>query len=286
MRRTAARLQLPLLAEGKKIVEDLVRAAEELQSKGLPLPDDYNTTQRLRSEVTSELIKVEVLRDQVTGQLRHLAGCAVPPGSEIQTIETFHVVEEPLDEDEAVAVGMKYRPDLNLLRAALAGLDAGTLPVIRQVTAGTSSLLSGPIRRCVPMVECVPRYLPHVAAEQVEKMRKQLQALCAERLRQADHEIRTAVRKIRAQLELIRLAQEREALAQKRVTELEEKKRVGLKVDVDLPAARRVYLRTRSDALHEIIEWELARVNLRKEQGLLVREVLGEQQGKCETGCR
>jgi hypothetical protein len=52
-----------------------------------------------------------------------------------------------------------------------------------------------------------------------------------------------------------------------------------------LPAARRVHLKTRSDVVHEIIEWEIARVKLRQEQGLLVREVLGEKaMGK--AGCR
>src|SRR5581483_4552281 len=121
-----------------------------------------------------------------------------------------------------------------------------------------------------------PRVLPLLARGEMEKVRNELKTMICERERQAASEVRQAIRKIRTEVRLTAGAREREALAARRVAELEELAAKGLATDGDLPRARRDLVKTRGDVLHEAIEWEIARVELRQAKGLLVREVLGD----------
>ena len=157
----------------------------------------------------------------------------------------------------------------------------GTLPVIRQVMLGLSSLLSGPARRCIPILECAPLLLPGLSAKEVEKLKKQLQTLLDERKRQAISDVRQAVRAIHAQQDLIRLARDREAMARRKLEEAEENARQKRGKLAAKPLARQALLKARGDVVHEVIEWEIARVNLRKAQGLLVRDGVGQAKEAC-----
>jgi hypothetical protein len=269
-----ARLQIRLVREGIEIAQGVVARAEEMKKRGIPLPEDLTQLRRQHSDVAAEAVKLELLRDRLTEQLRQLADGTLCT-EHIGTIEVFHVVDEPIDEAEAITTAFKYRPDLNLLRAALANLDAKTLPLIHQLMGGFHPLLGDKVRRCVPLVECLPRALPLLAKGELERVRGQLEAMLSERERQAASEVRQAVRKIRAGVRLAEGARDRDALAGRRLAELEEMAARGLATDGDLPRARRDRVKTRGDVLHEAIEWEVARVELRQAQGLLVRDVLG-----------
>jgi hypothetical protein len=270
-----ARLQIRLVREGLDIAEGVVARAEEMKRRGIALPEDLTKLQRQRIEAADDGLKLELLRDRLTEQIRRLADgklCA----ERIGTIEVFHVVDEPLDEGQEIALALKYRPDINGLRAALANLDASTLPLIRQLLGGFHPLLGEKIRRCVPLMECLPRVLPLLVRGEMEKVRNELKTMICERERQAASEVRQAIRKIQTEVQLAGSAREREALAAKRVAELEEMAGKGLATDGDLPRARRDLVKARGEVLHEAIEWEIARVELRQAKGLLVREVLGD----------
>jgi len=274
-RLSEARLQIRLVREGIGVTQGIVAKAEELKKRGISLPEDLTKLQRQHSELADEGLKLELLRDRLTEQIRQLADSKLR-ARHVGTIEVFEVVEEPIDEPAAVAVALKYRADLNLLRAALANLDASTLPLIRQLMGGFHPLLGDKIRRCVPMFECLPRAIPMLARGEMEKVRNELKTMICERERQAVSEVRQALRKIETGVRLTHGARDRERLAAKRLAELEEMAVKGLATDGDLPRARRDLLKTRGDVLHEAIEWEVARVELRQAQGLLVREVLGD----------
>lgn len=267
------RLQIRLVQQSLNLADRLVARAGELLKQGLTPPEHITKLQRQRSEVLAELLRLELLRDRLTEQLRHLADGKIRV-CRIATIEVFKVVDEPIDECQAIAIALKYRPDLNLLRATLTHLDGATLPLIRQVLAGLNPLLGGKSGCCVPLVECLVRLVPVLTRGEVEKVRQELTAILCERERQAVSEVRQALRKIRTSVQLAKEAQECERLAGQRLAELEEKSSKGLATDGDLPLARREQVKTRSDVLHEVIEWEIARMELRQAQGLLVREVL------------
>jgi hypothetical protein len=285
-----ARVQMSLLLQGVEPIEALVAQVEELRRQGLPVPDDSSKLPQERSKLEADRVRLDLLESRLGEQLHQVVGKAagLPPCScsTITTIEVFHVDELAIDEAAAIAVGLKYRPDLNLIRSALCNLDVGTLPVIRHVMLGLSSLLSGPARRCIPIVECVPLLLPGLSAKEVEKVSKQLQALLDERKRQAISDIRQAVRAIHAQQNLIRLARDREAMAQRKLDESEENFRQKRGKTTAVPLARQDLLRARGDVVHEVIEWEIARVNLRKAQGLLVRDGVEKAREVCAAGER
>jgi hypothetical protein len=119
-------------------------------------------------------------------------------------------------------------------------------------------------------------------------VRKELKALLCERERAAIAEIRQAIHQIQGQARLAQLAQESDVQASKRVGELVEKESQGLPTEAEMNLARRDHIKTRTDVLHEAILWELARVDLRRAQGLLVREVLDHKDGEVKPGgcCR
>ena len=271
-----ARVQMGLLGQGVEPLEALLAQVEELRRQGLPIPDEGDKLPQQRSNLEADRIKIELLNERLGEQLHQIVGKAagLPPDScsTITTIEVFHVEERTIDEAEAIAIGMKYRPELNFLRTALCNLDVGSLPVVRHVMLGLSSLLAGPARRCVPILECVPLLMPGLSRKEVERVGKQLRAVLDERKRQAISDIRQAVRAIHARQRLIRLARDREAMAQRKLDEAEENARQKLGKAIDMPVARQGVLKARSDVVHEVIEWEIACVNLRKAQGLLVRE--------------
>lgn len=269
------RLQIRLAKQGKGLAESLVVRGEEMKSKGLTLPQDVPTLQRQANESTVDLVKLELTRDRLTEQVRQL-GADDLKSCDLGTIEVFHVVDEAIDDCEAVAIGLKYRPDLNLLRAALENLDASTLPLIRKLLGDSNPLLGDKVRRCVPLAECLPRVLPLLAQGELEKVRKELKSLLSERERQAVAEIRHALAKVRATVQLAELAREREAIATRRLAELDDRAKGGLSIEAERPLAQRDHLKARSEMLHAVIDWETARVDLRRAQGLLVREVLGE----------
>jgi hypothetical protein len=270
-----SRLQIRNVARGREVAEGVVAKAEEFLAKGLSAPEEITKLKRQASEGATDQTKLELMRDRLTEQVRQFVGSDLK-ACRVATIEVFQVLDVHIDEDEAVALGLKYRPDLNLLRAMLDNLDASTLPLVRKLMGATNPLLGDKVRRCVPLMDCLPRAIPCLAQGELEKVRKELISLIAERERQVVSEVRMALRKVEAAVRLAELAQARETLAAKRLTEVEERVSRGLATDGELPLARRDALKTRGDVLREVIEWELARVELRRAQGLLVREVLGE----------
>ena len=283
-----ARVQMSLLRQGVEPLETLVGQVEELRRQGLPIPEEGGKLDQQRSKFESDRLEIELLNERLGEQLHQLVGKAagLPPDScsTITTIEVFHVEDRAIDEAEAIAVGLKYRPELNFLRTAQCNLDVGTLPVIRHVMLGLSSLLAGPARRCVPILECVPLLMPGLSRKEVEKVSKQLLAVLDERKRQTISDIRQAVRAIHTRQRLIHLARDREAMAQRKLDEAEENARQKLGKAVDRPRARQGLLKARSDVVHEVIEWEIACVNLRKAQGLLVREGTEKAKEACAEG--
>lgn len=269
--------QANLANEALQVADNLVAQARELQSKGLPVPTDLDRLFQQRSEVVTDALKVELVRSRLTEQIRQLMKDEVT-ACRIGTVEVFHVLDEPIDEKEAILIGLKYRPDLNLLRTALCRLDASSLPLVHQLLGGLNSLLSGPAGRCLPMLDCLQRLIPCLAEREIEKVRKQIEALLCERERQAVSEIRQALGQIRLRGKLAGEARLREQLGLKRIAAVEEKMRRGLPADGEMPVARKDLIKVRVEMLHEVIEWELARVGLRKAQGLLVRE----REPRCE----
>jgi hypothetical protein len=274
-----SRLQLRLLAQARDVAEGVVAKAEEFRAKGLAVPEEITRLQRQASETAADQHKVELARARFTEQVRQFAGRELK-ACRLATVEVFHVVDKPIDEGEAVGLALKLRPELNLLRAALDNLDASTLPLIRKLLGTTNPLLGDRVRRCVPFLDCLPRAIPCLAQGQIEKAREELTALLSERERQVVSEVRVALRKVEATAKLAKLAQDRETLTARRLAEVEERAGRGLATDGELPLARRDGIKGRGDVLREVIEWEVACVELRRAQGLLVREVRGE----CDCG--
>lgn len=275
-----SRGQMVYLLEGRKVVEEVIRQGDELDKKGLETPAEMPAMRHQRSKLTADSLELALTGDQLQEQLRQVIDCC---DCRITTQDTFQVDPTCVDEESAVAVGLANRPDLALLRTAYEKASPRTLPALQTMLSATNGLLQSSAHVCLPVLNCLCLLCPKVADAKVDDTKQQIQALLADRERKAVAEIRSAVKEVNARVKIAALAREREDMARKVVEEWEEKERKGLKVREELPRARRDLAKARSDTLHEVIAWEIARVKLRQSQGLLVREVQPGQNG--QGGC-
>jgi hypothetical protein len=264
-----------LLRASLKELDGLVGQVEDLVAKGLWPANDKETPPRLRSESRADQVKLRLQIAQLNEALAFLIG--LKSGGDhchIWPTERLCVRPAKVDEEACVATALTYRADLNLLRALLAGLNARTLPVARQVLGGVSPLLSGAATPRGPGAALLLAVLACLAGDEVDAVRRQVEDLLAERERQVVREVRDAVRQVNAQAELIGFALERDGLARGKARATQERERKGLPVGADLPKARLDANKAAGDLLHEVVDYNLALARLRQTEGLLWLECL------------
>jgi hypothetical protein len=177
------------------------------------------------------------------------------------------VVPEELDIDEAVAYGLHHRPDLALLEVLADGLDGHSLALAGQVLGGVNPLLGEP-----PSSPFFASLLACLDGSKTESAKQQVQTLLAERRRQATEEIRQAVKLVAYRVRLVILARQKVEIEERRIKELEEKKAKGLDVEGDLSTARLNLYKAQGERLREVVNWKIARAQLRQAQGRLLEE--------------
>jgi hypothetical protein len=179
------------------------------------------------------------------------------------------VTGEDPDLGRCVAEGLARRPDLNLLRALAAGLNARTLPVATQALSTVSSLLGGPAGGCKCLTDLAAEILPCLKTAAVETARGQVDTLLQARERQAVQEITTAARQVAARRAEVGLASQRAELAGRKVKDLEQRLNKGENVRTELTTARLDALKDRGDRVHAAANFMVAVARLKQAMGLL-----------------
>jgi hypothetical protein len=255
--------RLPLLLLGLKEVNDSLKRAEDLQAKGLRPPVEIAVIRRQLTDLRTDEVNLRIATLQLNAKLKVLLGLSCGDYS-LWPVADLKVVPEVPDIDEAVAYGLCHRPDLAFLEALAGGLDA---TVASQALGGLNPLLgeSSSSTCCASLLACLH-------GKNTQCAQSQVQTLLADRKHQATEEIRQAVGLVAYRVRLIILARQKVESDDRQVKELEEKKGKGLDVETELGTARLNLHKAQGEQLREVVNWKIARAQLRQAQGRLLEE--------------
>jgi outer membrane protein TolC len=247
-----------LLARSLSEAAEVVAKAQEMKSKGLRPPPNLPELERQLSQVRGDSLTARLAIERLNSRLRTQLG--LDDDIPLWPVASLQVDPAVPPVAAAVQFGLENRPDLALLDTLSQG--GHTLAMAQQVLGAVNPFLNeqSPVPFATSLLACV--------SGGKARVREQLQALREQRQRQAIEEIRLAVRSMALHLQLIEEMRQRTAGDQRRVQELEEKKGKGLGVEGDLSAARLQFYKSQGELLHEVTEWEIARVQLGRAQGL------------------
>ena len=255
-----------LLLLGLKEVNESLMRAEELQVKGLPLPVETEVIRKQLTDLRSDEARLRITIHQLNGRLKVLLGLSSGDYS-VWPLADLRVDPEEPDIDQAVDYGLNHRPDLALLRMLAYCPDANSLAIATQTLAVVSPLLGE-----AASSPCCPWHLVRGDDCQTERVRQQLQSLLMERQRQVTEEIRQAAGVLGDRIQLVILARQKVEIEERRIRELEEKKEKGLDAEEELSTARLNLYEAQGEQLREVVNWKIARAQLRQEQGRLLEE--------------
>jgi outer membrane protein TolC len=265
-RLTEAEGRLALLLLGLKEVNESVKRAEELQAKNLRPPVEIAVIRKQLTDLRSDEVNLRIAILQLNARLKVLLGLSCGDYS-LWPLADLKVVPEEPDIEEAVNYGLHHRPELALLEALADGLDARSLTVASQALGGVNPLLGEPSSpaHCASLLACLD-------GSKVQSAKQQVQTLLAERKRQATEEIRQAVGLVAYRAQLVILARQKVEIEERRIKELEEKKAKGLDAEDELSTARLNLYKAQGERLREVVNWKIARAQLRQAQGRLLEE--------------
>jgi outer membrane protein TolC len=260
-----------LAREAVTELQAVIERARDLQKRGVVGPEVAEAATRKWAETRGDQVEVDVAIDQLNGQLKAMdsLACDVEPDYRIWPTDSLQVTGDDPDPKRCVAEGLARRPDLNLLRALDAGLDAHTLPVANQALSTVSTLLGGPAGGCKCLTDLAAVLLPCLKDGAVETARGQVDALLQARERQAEEEIITAARLVAERRVEAGLASLRAELAGRKVKDLEERLNKGENVRTELTTARLDALKDRGDRVHAAASFMVAGARLKQAMGLL-----------------
>jgi hypothetical protein len=252
-------------------LQAVIDRARDLHKRGVLGPEVAEAALRKWAESRGDQVELDVLIDQVNGQLKAMDNLAgdVEPAYRIWPTDPLVVTGEDPDPGRCVTEGLARRADLNLLRALGGGLDARTLPVATQALGTVSLLLGGPAGGCKWLTDLAADILPCLKQGAVETVRGQVDALLQARERQAAQEIATAARLVAARRVEAGLASLRVELAGRKVKDLEERLNKGENVRTELTTARLDALKDRGDQVHAAANFMVAGARLKQAMGLL-----------------
>jgi outer membrane protein TolC len=260
-----------LIRDALTELQAVIDRARDLQKRGVVGPEPAESALRQWAESRGDQVELDVNIEQLNGQLKTMDGlaCDAEPDYRIWPTDPLLVAGEDPDPKRCVAEGLARRPDLNLLRAVEAGLDARTLPVATQALSTVSPLLGGPAGGCKCLTDLAAVLLPCVKNAAVDTAREQVDSLLQARERQATQEIFTAARLVASRRVEAGLTSLRAELAWRKVKDLEERLSKGENVRTDLTKARLDALKDRGDEVHAAANFMIAWGRLKQVMGLL-----------------
>ncbi len=256
-----------VLSQSLTELGELVRITQVMQEQGFKKPAEAFELQSQLLQLQADQVKLRGGLQQLNSELKNLLAIDPATPGFLLPADQVRVVPETLDLALAIDVGLARRADLQLLRDLQANLDHRTVMAVRRVLVGLTPVLGA----LAPLRES-PILAPFVSAlakAEACRMQIQLQALLADRTREATKEIRSAVEAWDAARDIVAILRKKFELGQKQVEEYEKKQATGMAVEFELRKARLGLLETEAALVKEIAAWKRADVKAREAIGLL-----------------
>lgn len=265
----AAEAHFDLAATALAELQKQLAAAQKAVAGGLKDRADVGAIRRQVLETQSRLAKLDAGIAALNAGLAGRLGLDPADTTPLWPADALRVRGEEVNAEQALAAGLCYRPDLNLLRVlAHAGHQDG---LANAVLTGVNPLL-GQTDPANPLVTALALLKKHPTKAE-EATRQQLLGLLATRERQAVAEMLAAAANLRGERAAVAAkAAEARDLAE-HVAELEQKVAAGVAGAVaELAVARIDHLRVKGELVQAVADWHIAEVKLRQATGMLVRE--------------
>ena len=265
----AAEGQYDLVAAGENQLRPQLADAQKAEQQGLRDRADVHAIQRQLLESEAQLAKLKATITVLNTQLRGKIGLDPGDGLPIWPSEPLRVRTEEISVEEAVATGLQYRPDLNLLRTLASGGKNGGKLANAMLKSVNPLLGATDPNNCLVILLALMGH-PSRAASTTER---QIKELLDTRERQASGEIQSAVAIERGALATVAVKQAQMLHLEHRVADLEKKVAAGVAGAInDLAVTRLEKLKVQGELLGAVADWHIADVKLRQAMGLLVRE--------------
>lgn len=253
-------------AELRKQLADALKA-EKTGFKGA----DISSIRRRLLDIEAQRAKLEAGIDSLNASLRVRLGLATNDSLPLWPADPLRVKKEDVDVEQAVATGLQYRSDLNLLRMLAKG-SAGELTIsfLKSINPLLASAKTGnPLAALIaPILAPLSKEPQRQQAAATTRVAGVLQG----RERQADAEIRAAVVTLKGNRAAVAARALDVKQVEAKIEELETRQKAGQNVAVELATAKLNLLKAKGDLLTAVTDWHEAEVKLRQAMGLLVRE--------------
>ena len=263
--------------------ERTLERISSLDERGISVPEsiDQGTVEARLHELRDQQLQLDFLRIQLNGQLQKLVGCPLDENNFYWPQVDWQVDPEPVDVEAALAQGLATRTDIRGLQLLLCKMDKITLPVVRAVLSYADGTLGSvePREGLIHVARCF-----HCNKTEVPVRCRQLSLFYTHTENLAVAQIKSAAYKIVLQQQRVQNAQQAVTKFRDRVEELTKTRDVEDIAVFEISKARGDLYQAESDLIKQVVALEVARVGLRKSQGLLAMEC-GFEPCLCCAGC-
>lgn len=256
----------------------------KLREKEIAIPDgiDYGTVQSRLHELKDQQLQLEFLRIQLNGQLQKLVGCPLDEFTFYWPQVEWQVDLEPVDVEDALSLGLATRADLRGLQLLICKMDKITLPVVRAVLSYADGTVGSvePREGLIHVARCF-----QCNKTEVPVRCRQLSIFYAHTENLAIAQIKSAAYKIGLQQQRAANSQQTVEKFRARVEELTKTRDVENVAVFEISKARGDLYQAESDLIKQVVALEVAKIDLRKSQGMLALECGFEPQLCCEGCC-
>jgi hypothetical protein len=263
--------QFDLLAAAHAELDTQLDAATRAEQAGLKDRAGIEAIRTQLLQLEAQMARLDAAIEQLNASLRARLGVDPTDPLPLWPDDPLKVRPDDVDADRAVATGLYYRPDLNLLRVLASCDGPGADELRKQVLGGLNPLLAIGAKAVSPLLGAV-ELLSHSKQEKADAARRTIAAVLAAREKQVEAEIRAAVLDLHGH----RAAAVANAAEVRRlmlgVAELEKRQKAGQQVTAELTKARLDRLKARGELVKSAADWNAAEVKLRQSMGILVRE--------------
>jgi len=258
-----------------------LKRADSLGREGLPVKIDRSEIAGSAGQLQDRMLQLKYLRVQLNGQLQMMLDCPQQEHDFFWPQFDWQVDLRPLDAEGELALGLAQRSDLRGLQLTICNLEKKTLPVARGVVAIADGTLGSvkPTAGLIHKIRCM-----RCSAGEVPVRCRQLALMLEDTEQLATAEIKGAVYEVALQQQRVVLARKMVKQRRQRLHELTAKRDVDEIAIFELSKARGRLYEAESELVQQVVQLEIARVRLRKAQGLLAKEC-GYQPKLCLQGC-